>query len=436
MTFIQCTTLSGTIAFFSYLLCNHIFHLSPSSRYILLKLNLMFFLIPFSLFRSIFTKYMPDFFFKQHKYRFMQSAPFKRIYQTDTKTIQPFEVYPAAWKIFYIVMIFLLIFLFLFYLRKYCTTGKLIKNTAISIAYSEMFDTCKKELNIKKTVQLTELSLQCSPFTIGIFQPTIVLTKQMSNMDLYYILKHELYHIKILDTLWQLIARLAILFHFYNPFVYLFFYEFGKVCELHCDEKVLEMANPIQRKYYGNLLFKQACGNHDKFVFSSRAFSLQNKKILKERIIMCKKPVYFKKLFTLITATCICLSSAVPVFAYTPPTEVYLSNASDSFSDADDEVWFTTDTEILASTDEHHFSSTDEYFIDQNGNISSILNNHAQVQPRSCSHTFQTGQYKQHIKNNSGGCTVKVYSAKQCTKCGYIIKGSLISQTSYPQCPH
>lgn len=186
MTFIQCTTLSGTIAFFSYLLCNHIFHLSPSSRYILLKLNLMFFLIPFSLFRSIFTKYMPDFFFKQHKYRFMQSAPFKRIYQTDTKTIQPFEVYPAAWKIFYIVMIFLLIFLFLFYLRKYCTTEKLIKNTAISIAYSEIFDTCQKELNIKKTVQLTELSLQCSPFTIGIFQPTIVLTKQMSNMDLYY----------------------------------------------------------------------------------------------------------------------------------------------------------------------------------------------------------------------------------------------------------
>ena len=92
---------------------------------------------------------------------------------------------------------------------------------------------------------------------------------------------------------------------------------------------------------------------------------------------MCKKPVYFKKLFTLITATCICLSSAVPVFAYTPPTEVYISNASDSFSDADDEVCFTTDTEILASTDEHNFSSTDEYFIDQNRNISSILNLHS-----------------------------------------------------------
>lgn len=29
-----------------------------------------------------------------------------------------------------------------------------------------------------------------------------------------------------------------------------------------------------------------------------------------------------------------------------------------------------------------------------------------------CSHNFKTGYANQHVKNSSGGCTVKVYNAK------------------------
>ena len=439
MNFIQCTTLSGSIAFVCYVLCRHLFHLSPGNRYKLLKLNLVFFLVPFSLLRSTFTKYMPNSFFELQEHGMLASlSPFKVIYHTDTETLQPFELYPKAWKIFYAVILLFLICILLFYLRKYLATKKLVKDAAKPITSSAILHTCQTELRIKKAVRLAELPLQCSPFTIGIFHPTIVLTKQMSNTDLYYVIKHELYHIKTADTLFQMLARLAVLLHFYNPFVYLFFHELAKVCELHCDEQVLKTADNIQRKHYGNLLIEQACCNNSKFVFSSRAFATQNKKLLRERILMCKKTIYSRKFFTIITAVSLFLLSAVPVFAYTPPIEMHILNTSELelYSNENTEIQFTEDISTLICADEKYFATTDNYFIDSAGSVLPTLEPSSQIQPRSCSHTFKYGQQKIHTRNTSGGCTVTINNVKQCTKCGYTVILSRDSQISYTKCPH
>ena len=53
-----------------------------------------------------------------------------------------------------------------------------------------------------------------------------------------------------------------------------------------------------------------------------------------------------------------------------------------------------------------------------------------------CNHVMKSCYYHVHKPNSSGGCTVYVYNAQQCTKCGYLTLGSLYSTTTYPVCPH
>ncbi len=53
-----------------------------------------------------------------------------------------------------------------------------------------------------------------------------------------------------------------------------------------------------------------------------------------------------------------------------------------------------------------------------------------------CNHIMEKCYLHVHDSNNSGGCTVYVYNAQQCKKCGYIKTGSLFSTTTYPVCPH
>ena len=74
----------------------------------------------------------------------------------------------------------------------------------------------------------------------------------------------------------------------------------------------------------------------------------------------------------------------------------------------------------------------ERYFEDLEGNI--YIEEERIVQ-RSCSHTYVSGTQTEH-KKSGNGCTVYVYNARQCSKCGYVQKGSLAYQLSYPECPH
>lgn len=181
---------------------------------------------------------------------------------------------------------------------------------------------------------------------------------------------------------------------------------------------MLKTADDIQRKHYGNLLIEQACCNNSKFIFSSRAFATQNKKLSKERILMRKKTTYSRKLFIIITAVSIFVLSAVPVLAYTPPVEMRIPDTSELelYSNENTEIQFTEDIRTLICADEKYFATTDSYFIDSAGSILPALESDSQIQPRSCSHTFKYGQQKIHTRNASGGCTVTINNVKQCTK--------------------
>ena len=76
----------------------------------------------------------------------------------------------------------------------------------------------------------------------------------------------------------------------------------------------------------------------------------------------------------------------------------------------------------------------DEQFVDEDGNISPVSG----INPRGfCfKHEIVSGYYQTHVKNSSGGCTVKTYYSTQCIYCNTIWLGDLYAVEEHAKCPH
>lgn len=78
----------------------------------------------------------------------------------------------------------------------------------------------------------------------------------------------------------------------------------------------------------------------------------------------------------------------------------------------------------------------EKQFIDEYGNIYQVKNDMGASVYRSCGHEFVSGTYTEHNKNSDGSCTVTQYSAKRCSKCGYMEKNNRLCVMYYDACPH
>lgn len=82
------------------------------------------------------------------------------------------------------------------------------------------------------------------------------------------------------------------------------------------------------------------------------------------------------------------------------------------------------------------FKESDTYFESLDHVLTPIYDFDVSTRAIICTHNFKVGYVEQHIKNNSGGCTVYVYNGKICQKCGHLVVNDLIGTTKYPKCPH
>lgn len=114
----------------------------------------------------------------------------------------------------------------------------------------------KKELRIKHKISVIEYSQAASPMMIGFFSSVLVLPeKEYSQEELFFILKHELIHVKRHDIYVKLLLLIANALHWWNPFIYIMQREAVVDMELSCDEKVIEGADYAVRKAYTETLF-------------------------------------------------------------------------------------------------------------------------------------------------------------------------------------
>lgn len=163
--------------------------------------------------------------------------------------------------------------------RQAAKKGTRIENTHILRQMSEL----KRELRIRRAIQMMEYSEAGSPMIIGFCRPVLVLPKeQYSPEELYFVLKHELIHLKRGDIYFKLLFVAANAVHWFNPLIWVMHKEAVVDMELSCDERVTQGADYAMRKAYTetllSMLHKQC---PERTVLSTQFYG--GKEILKKR---------------------------------------------------------------------------------------------------------------------------------------------------------
>ncbi len=291
-----------------------------------------------------------------------------------------------------------------------------------------------------KQVQIMFCPFIKSPFTIGVFRPVIVLPKQNKTEDLSLYLSHELNHIKNHDAFWKLIALITILLHWYNPLVYLLFYELCVVCEKNCDEIVTETLNDAQKMHYEDLIIEAARHQTDIRPLFANTFST-NKKHTKERILFLTRKNRKFPCQKIITAFIVCIASLslpISVLAY-QPVMVYPNAAPYDISPRIGDMYIIPDGtpspfEEVDTLMQLDFTLSDEIIIDEHGRQYALT---AEIKEtaRSCPHKYINTTKSKHEKSGNG-CTTYTYEGTYCTSCGSCLQENLVGQTILTQCPH
>ncbi len=168
--------------------------------------------------------------------------------QTGTTML---DIVALVWIIGSLIFISVHFISYFHYRRQVMKKGRMIKEVCI---LSQLFQ-LKRELHIRCTVYVMEYSEAESPMIIGFIKPVLVLPKeQYSSEDLFFILKHELVHLKRGDVYLKLLFVTANAVHWFNPFIWIMQKEAVIDMELSCDEKVTQGASYELRKAYTETL--------------------------------------------------------------------------------------------------------------------------------------------------------------------------------------
>ncbi len=117
----------------------------------------------------------------------------------------------------------------------------------------------------RRHVRLVVVEDKFGPAVTGILRPTILLPKQFmdscSSHELKMAITHELEHIRRYDTLWLLLAQVALIVHWYNPLAYWLRKRLQEQAEIAVDAATLHKLGTGKVNEYAEVLFKVASRN-------------------------------------------------------------------------------------------------------------------------------------------------------------------------------
>lgn len=151
-------------------------------------------------------------------------------------------------------------------------------------------------------VKLYNCSAITSPVSIGIAKQVILLPeKEYESKELYFLLRHELIHIRRRDSMIKLLRLVVMSVNWFNPFVYVLSQHLDHWCELSCDELVLAKSAKSDCMDYCKLLLK--CADTQKHQNTSLAMNFYGGKMhMKDRLgfIMNRYPKSSGKIILLL----------------------------------------------------------------------------------------------------------------------------------------
>lgn len=136
-----------------------------------------------------------------------------------------------------------------FTIRRRFSRWSILENN-MSTIYT--FEEIKRELGIKKKIDLYKSEHISSPLLIGFIKPRIIIpTLTIEDSHLRGVLRHELLHFRRRDLWYKLLMMLTTALHWFNPAVYFMAKQAEMDIELACDADVLRGTDISSRKEYG-----------------------------------------------------------------------------------------------------------------------------------------------------------------------------------------
>ena len=271
-----------------------------------------------------------------------------------------------------------------------------------------------------------------SPYTVGFLKQSVIVPENsLSHSCFNMCFRHEDSHRKNHDSLMKLVCIFIICIHWTNPIAILLLFLYGVTAEYICDAYAAEDCTFQEKKSYMQLLISLSTED-EPFSMVWRNNLSGSEKLIKRRInYMMKKTGVMKRGIAVLVSAVTIFASACTILAYEP----FLStneNATEIMSELDSGSFINGEF-----SDDLCFEENDGIFIYEDGSQEAVTNEMSDASNYAlCNHNMVTGYYQGHKANGSGGCTVYIYNAKKCSKCGYLEIGSLISTTTYVTCPH
>lgn len=269
-----------------------------------------------------------------------------------------------------------------------------------------------------------------TPYTVGFVKPFIVVPAEFPNSKLSeMILRHEYSHLRRHDSIVKLICLLAICLHCFNPLTILTFLLYTRFSENIADEAATEGCSDEERRAYAKALVRLSARTRQVPVVWRNNLLGDKKESMKRRVeLIMNRNKKASKIGTVAAVLASVILGGTTVFAYTPMQ----TTESDNIVINNHESLDFAFTSNLEDT----FSAYDIYFQAEDGTITPA--NESDIEPRAifCSHNFKTGYVNRHTPKDDGGCIVRQYTGKICTKCNHIVIGELLNTITYAKCIH
>ena len=223
--------------------------------------------------------------------------------QTSTvEKIMNRDILLYVWILGVLILVIKETYVYISFYKKLKSVSDVIEDESIL----DVFETCKKKLNIYRKIILKECGGIKSPMITGILAPTITIPKMNHNLDkLEIILDHELIHFKRKDLWVKAVALLANIINWFNPIVYIIRNRINIICELSLDEQLIKNMDRSKRKYYGEIILELIEYSQSKSL-SLGASVCKSRKEIETRL---KNIVFFKKSKKII----VCISLMVTI---------------------------------------------------------------------------------------------------------------------------
>lgn len=168
-----------------------------------------------------------------------------------TARVTPLDVIARVWFGGCVVCLFFYLFSYARYRRRILRYGRNIEDETILREIEEL----ARELRIPRKIRAVIYKEAESPMVIGVCKPMLVLPEERyAPRERFFILKHELIHLKRGDVFFKLLITAAGTVHWFNPVIWLMRKEAVLDMELSCDERVVRGGDYATRKAYTETL--------------------------------------------------------------------------------------------------------------------------------------------------------------------------------------